>query len=93
MQQLEQREIMQAHIDACKASGKKVEQYCLEHNLKSANYYYWHRILFTNKDTESRFIQIQPSINIGFVNITTPNGFVIQLEQLPSVDYIKMLVS
>jgi hypothetical protein len=93
MQQLQQREIMQAHIEACKTSGKKVEQYCLEHNLKSANYYYWHRILFTNKDSEHKFIQIKPSYNIGFVNITTPNGFVIQFEQLPNADYLKILVS
>jgi hypothetical protein len=93
MQKLQQREIMQAHIEACKASGKKVEQYCLVHNLKSANYYYWHRVLFHNKDNGSKFIQIKPTCNIGFVNIITPNGFTIQFEHLPNADYLKLLVS
>jgi hypothetical protein len=92
MQQLRQREIMQAHIDACKASGKKVEQYCKEHNIKSHNYYYWHRILFKVKSSADNFIQLKPMQAVGHLNITLPNGVMIQFESLPSVEYLKLLV-
>lgn len=34
-----------AIIEECRASGKKVKQWCAEHNIRTRKYYYWHKKL------------------------------------------------
>jgi hypothetical protein len=89
-----QRQIMQAHIEDCKASGQKVEQYCQMHNIKSANYYYWHRRLQENP--ESNFTKIKlPAIQKGTStsSILFTSGHQLFFDTLPPVEYVKQLIA
>ena len=85
-------EKMIAHIVSCKASGMKVRAYCLEHNIKPSNYYYW---LSKSQDPliPGKFISIPaPIINVP-VYITFANGTRVCFEDMPPADYVKKLVS
>jgi hypothetical protein len=86
-----QQQIMQAHIDACKASGLKVEEYCKLHNLKSANYYYWHRRLQANDKAGFTKIII-PSQGKNSCILLFTNGHQLMFDSFPPVDYIKQLI-
>jgi transposase-like protein len=84
-------ELMRAHIAACKASGKTVEDYCMEHELKASNYYYWRKKLQPPKS--GKFIPITPLLSNAPVRITFTNGIYVSFEIMPPVDYVKQLVS
>jgi hypothetical protein len=89
--QTNQRQIMQAHVDACNASGLKVEKYCQLHNLKIANYYYWRRRLQENH--QGMFTKITlPSPQRGSSSLLFSNGHQLFFDNLPPVDYVKQLI-
>jgi transposase-like protein len=85
-------ELMRTHIAACKASGKTVEDYCKEHELKPSNYYYWRKKLQPSQEP-GKFISITPLLANAPVRISFTNGIHISFETMPPVDYIKQLVS
>ena len=82
---------MQAHIKACKASGITVKAYCLQHQLKPSNYYYWQNKL--RGQPGGKFIPITPPLVTTPVSIIFANGHRICFENMPHVDYIKKLVN
>jgi hypothetical protein len=82
---------MQAHIDACKASGKTVVEYCSQHQLKVHQYYYWRKKL--QPPEPGKFIPITALLSNAPVRISFTNGIHINFETLPPVDYVKQLLS
>jgi hypothetical protein len=83
--------LMLTHIAACKSSGKTVEAYCIEHELKPSNYYYWRKKL--QPQMPGKFISITPLSANAPVRISFTNGIHISFETMPPVDYVKQLVS
>lgn len=85
---------MRDHIEACKVSGKNVDQYCKEQNLNPATYYYWRKKLSeVSKSNTGSFIQLQPVRQNSCVEIVFANDVRIYFESLVPVDYIKQLIS
>ncbi|WP_394767509.1 IS66 family insertion sequence element accessory protein TnpA [Ferruginibacter sp.] len=85
-------EIMAAHIAACKASGMNVCTYCLKHNIKKSNYYYW--LTKSQAPVETgKFISISAPITNVPVYITFINCIRVCFENMPPADYVKKLVS
>lgn len=82
---------MQAHIKACKASGITVKDYCLQHQLKPSNYYYWQNKL--QPESAGKFIPIITPLVTAPVSIIFTNGHRICFENMPPVDYVKNLVN
>lgn len=80
---------MQSHIEACKASGMTVKAYCLKHQLKFSNYYYWKKKL--QPQEADKFISITPSLSNAAVSFIFANGNRICFESMPPADYIKQL--
>lgn len=87
-----QAQLMQSHLDACKASGLTVRSYCLEHQIKSSNYYYWQNKLQLLAP-RGKFIPITPLLSTVPVSITFTNGKCISFETLPPIEYVKQLMS
>ena len=56
-----QAQVMQAHIAACKSSGITVKAYCLQHQIKPSNYYYWQNKL-QSQPAADKFIPITPQL-------------------------------
>ena len=85
-------EKMIAHIASCKASGINVRAYCLEHNIKPSNYYYW---LSKNKAPlpPGKFISIPVQETNAPVYIDFTNGIRVCFENMPPAEYIKKIVS
>lgn len=86
-----QAQLMQTHIEACKASGLTVRAYCLEHQIKFSNYYYWQNKL--QLPAPGKFIPITPLLLTVPVSITFTNGKCISFETMPPVEYVKQLMS
>jgi hypothetical protein len=86
-----QSELMRQHIAACNASGKSVESYCKEHQLKPSIYYYWRKKIAPQQ--EGKFISIALPLSNGPVSIVFTNGTRICFETMPPVDYVKQLMS
>ena len=84
-------ELMRTHIAACKLSKMKVEAYCIEHQLKPSNYYYWQKKLEPKQP--GIFISIMPVLTIAPVSIIFTNGKRISFEVMPPVEYIQQLMS
>ena len=85
-------EIMAAHIAACKASGMNVGAYCIKHNIKKSNYYYW--FAKSHDSVESgKFISIPAPVTSLPVYIAFPNGTRVCFENMPPADYVKKIVS
>jgi hypothetical protein len=84
-------ELMQQHITACKASGKTVELYCKENQLKPSYYYYWRKKL--QPQQPGKFISIAPLYSNAPVSIIFAVGHRINFESLPPVEYLKQLMS
>ena len=84
--------LMLTHIAACKSSGKTVEEYCMQHELKPSNYYYWRKKLQPPQEP-GKFIPITPLLSNAPVHIGFANGIHISFETLPPVDYVKQLLS
>ncbi len=82
---------MQSHIKACKASSLTVKAYCLLHDIKHSNYYYWQKKLQPRQ--AGKFISLAPPPAIAGVNITFPNGNRITFEFMPPAEYLKQLMS
>ncbi len=87
---MEQRETMQLHIAACKASGQTVLAYCSSHQLKPHQYYYWQKRL--QPEVPGKFMPITPLLLNAPVLITFTNGNRISFEILPPLAYIKQLL-
>lgn len=84
---------MGKHIEACKMSGIHVEQYCKEHKLNTATYYYWRKKLATpSKTNTGSFIQVLPIEQRSGVEIVFTSGVKIYFENLVPIDYLKQLV-
>ncbi len=85
-------EIMAAHIANCKASGITVRAYCLEHNIKPSNYYYW---LSKSQDPlpPGKFISIPAAVTNVPVYIAFANGTHVCFENMPPAEYVKKIVS
>ena len=83
---------MAAHIAACKASGMNVYAYCVKHNIKKSNYYYW---LAKNQDPvdTGKFISITAPVTNVPVYISFINGTRVCFENMPPADYVKKLIS
>jgi hypothetical protein len=87
---INQSELMRQHIASCKASGKTVEMYCKEHQLKPSYYYYWRKKL--QLPEPGKFISVLPVLSNAAVSISFINGNRISFETLPPVDYLKQLL-
>ncbi len=85
-------DLMRTHIAACKASGCTVEDYCMDHELKASNYYYWRKKLQPPQEP-GKFIPVTPLLSNTPVRIGFTNGIYVSFETLPPVDYVKQLVS
>lgn len=85
---------MRHHIEACKASGMYVEQYCDLHQIKPSAYFYWRKKLMgSSKADTGAFIQLQvPSSTCG-VEVVFANGVRIHFASQVSADYLKQLIS
>jgi transposase-like protein len=64
---INQSVLMEQHIAACKASGKSVESYCKEQQLKPSLYYYWRKKL--QPQQPGKFISIAPLLSNAPVSI------------------------
>lgn len=85
---------MHQHIEACRASGKYVEEYCKEHNLKAPTYYYWRKKLTgVAKQKSGSFIEVQAPPASSAVKIVFTNGISMHFESLVAAEYLKQLVS
>jgi hypothetical protein len=84
-------QIMQSHIAACKASGITVKDYCLRHDIKHSNYYYWQKKL--HPLPSGKFISITPQSLQAPVTIVFTNGNRINFESMPPAEYLKQLMS
>jgi transposase-like protein len=84
-------EDMHQHIAQCVASGKSVAQYCKEHNLNAATYYYWCKKLNTPKSVGG-FIEVSNKHPAGSVEVSLPNGVRVCFDKLVPVCYLKELV-
>jgi len=82
-----QAQVMQAHIASCKSSGITVAAYCLRHQIKPSNYYYWQNKL--QPQPAGKFIPITPAP----VSIIFTSGTRICFENMPPVDYVKNLLN
>ncbi len=82
---------IQAHITACKASGITVKAYCVQHQIKPSNYYYWQNKL--QPSVPGKFIPIIPQLLTAPVSIIFTSGTGICFENMPTVDYVKNLVN
>jgi hypothetical protein len=87
---LNQSELMQQHIAACKTSGLQVETYCRQHQLKPSLYYYWRKKI--QPQQPGKFISIAPLLSNTPVSIIFTSGHRIIFETLPPVDYLKQLM-
>ena len=83
---------MQSHIEACKASGITVKDYCLRHDIKHSNYYYWQKKLQPPLQS-GKFISITPQLLNAPVTIFFTNGNRISFECMPPAEYLKQLMS
>lgn len=86
-----QAEMMRMHIAACKESGKTIEDYCKENDLKPSNYYYWRKKLSAPQEP-GKFVRIAAAISHSPVTVIFASGHRMVFETLPSVEYIKQLV-
>jgi len=86
-----QAQAMQAHIASCKLSGITVKAYCVRHQLKPSNYYYWQNKL--QPSVPGKFINIIPQFQTAPVTIIFTNGTRICFEDMPPIDYVKNLVN
>ncbi len=85
---------MRQHMEACKASGMFVEEYCKLHKLKTSIYYYWRKkLLGAAKADTGSFIQLQAPPAVGSVEIVFTNGVRMHFANLVPADYLKQLVS
>lgn len=82
---------MQQHIAACTASGKSIEAYCNEQQLKPHIYYYWRKKL-APPPPAGKFISITPLVSAAPVSIVFTNGTRICFEMMPPTDYVKQLL-
>jgi hypothetical protein len=89
---INQMELMRQHIASCKASGKSVESYCKDEQLKPHNYYYWRKKI-EPPQPEGKFISIAAPLSHSPVSIIFTNGNRICFETMPPADYIKQLMS
>jgi hypothetical protein len=87
---INQSELMAQHIASCKASGKTVELYCKEQQLKPSYYYYWRKKLQLQQ--AGKFISIAPLLSNAQVSIVFTNGNRICFETMPPADYVKQLM-
>jgi hypothetical protein len=88
---ISQAHAMQAHIAACKASGTTVKDYCLRHDIKHSNYYYWQKKL--QPLPSGKFISVSPQSLHAPVTIVFTNGNRISFECMPRAEYLKQLMS
>jgi hypothetical protein len=88
---INQSVLMEQHIAACKASGKSVESYCNEHQLKPHIYYYWRKKLAPQKQA-GKFINITAPLFNSPVSIIFTSGHRICFDSLPPADYVKQLM-
>ncbi|MCY7290711.1 MAG: hypothetical protein LH615_00865 [Ferruginibacter sp.] len=84
-------QLMRAHIAACKASDITVKAYCLQHKIKTSNYYYWQHKL--QPRPAGKFIPLTPPSATAPVSIIFTNGTRICFENMPPVDYVKILLN
>ncbi len=85
---------MRQHIEACKASGMFVEEYCKLQKLKPSSYYYWRKKLVGgSKSNTGSFIQLEPLPSAGCVEVIFTHGVKIHFANLVPADYLKQLVS
>ncbi len=92
MEQSTIKELMQQHITACTVSGKSVESYCNEHQLKPHIYYYWRKKLEPQQQP-GKFISIASPLFNSPISIIFTNGKRICFDTMPPVDYVKQLMS
>jgi hypothetical protein len=85
---------MRQHIEACKASGMYVEEYCKLNQVRPSSYYYWRKkILGAAKPNTGAFIRLQPSAPVGSVEVVFASGVKIYFDNLVPVEYLKQLVN
>lgn len=89
-EKISQAILMKQHIDACKASGQTVAQYCSSQQIKAHQYYYWQKKL--QPIAPGKFISIAPHLSNAPVRIDFTNGNRISFETMPPVEYIKQLM-
>ncbi|WP_394767970.1 IS66 family insertion sequence element accessory protein TnpA [Ferruginibacter sp.] len=78
-------------IASCKSRGIKVAAYCLRHQIKPSNYYYWQNKL--QPQPAGKFIPITPAPATAPVSIIFTRGTRICFENMPPVDYVKNLLN
>lgn len=82
---------MRQHIASCMESRKSVDHYCAEHAINPSSYYYWRKKLFPAPP--GKFISIAPAVSNSPFTILFTTGHRMVFETLPSVEYVKQLVS
>jgi hypothetical protein len=83
-------EQMRLHIKQCQSSGQRVLDYCKEHELSEARYYYWYKKLRT-PSTSGGFIELPVTNTNSHIEVFFPNGVRIHFDQLISSAYLKEL--
>ena len=83
---------MRYHIDQCASGNQTVANYCDEHKLSVATYYYWHKKFQHSKPVDDRFIELH-SVHSSFscVEVILSNGVQLRFDQLVPVNYLKEL--
>jgi hypothetical protein len=82
---------MRQHILQSSTSNKTVAQYCKEHDLSIATYYYWHKKINSPK-LPGGFIEIPKIKATGSMEVSLPNGVRVCFDQLVPACYLKELV-
>jgi len=68
------RGAMSAMIEDWRLSGKSKKQYCLEHGLNVAKFYYWYARFNEKEDSHCGFIPIENNSDVNELEVIYPNG-------------------
>lgn len=83
---------MHRHIEACRAGSQTVAEYCHEHSIHKAVYYYWHKRLQEQNSTTGFIpVSISDATNAG-TELHFPNGVCIVFNGHVSTVMLKELI-
>jgi hypothetical protein len=90
------RSFWEYHLERWQQSGLSQRAYCMEHELKSHQFYYWRRRIQKPHSDVSFLPVMLPEGSVGHnhtVRILMPNGCVIEMEGWQEPTQLEQLVS
>lgn len=71
---------MAALIEQCEASEQPVAQFCAEHGVKVATFYYWRKKLRAVEPAQAGFVAIHSQPRTGSYRLELSNGFCLHID-------------